>query len=232
MAVMARINTPNKRTTTVSSEATDYGLWSLVILNSAVFIFFAFSFFKPQTKRDWRSFGAFSAFLVALFTEMYGFPLTLYFLAGWLQTRYPDVDWFSHNSGHLLEMLFGWQGSPHFGPFHLLSTAFIVGGFYLIAAGWRTLYAAQKEGKLATTGLYAWVRHPQYVGFVSIMFGFLLQWPTLLTLAMFPVLLWMYSRLSVHEEQEVEKVFGDTWRQYAANTPRFIPSLCDLKQRI
>ncbi|AMQ87473.1 isoprenylcysteine carboxyl methyltransferase [Marinobacter sp. LQ44] len=229
---MARINTPNKRTTTVSSEATDYGLWSLVILNSAVFIFFAFSFFKPQTKRDWRSFGAFSAFLVALFTEMYGFPLTLYFLAGWLQTRYPDVDWFSHNSGHLLEMLFGWQGSPHFGPFHLLSTAFIVGGFYLIAAGWRTLYAAQKEGKLATTGLYAWVRHPQYIGFVSIMFGFLLQWLTLLTLAMFPVLLWMYSRLSVHEEQEVEKVFGDTWRQYAANTPRFIPNLRDLKQRL
>ncbi|BEH15777.1 methyltransferase family protein [Marinobacter shengliensis] len=216
----------------MSNEATDYGLWSLVVLNSAVFIFFAFSFFKPQTKRDWRSFGAFSAFLVALFTEMYGFPLTIYFLAGWLQSSYPDVDWFSHDSGHLLEMLFGWQGSPHFGPFHLLSTAFIVGGFYLIAAGWRTLYTAQKEGKLATSGLYAWVRHPQYVGFALIMFGFLLQWPTLLTLAMFPVLLWMYSRLSIHEEKDIETMFGQAWRDYAANTPRFIPRFRDYRKRV
>ena len=216
---------------TVSNETADYGLWSLVILNSAVFIFFAFSFFKPRTKQDWRSFGAFSAFLVALFTEMYGFPLTLYFLAGWLQSNYPNVDWFSHESGHLLEMLFGWQGSPHFGPFHFLSTAFIIGGFYLIAAGWRTLYAAQKEGKLATTGLYARVRHPQYAGFVLVMFGFLVQWPTLLTLAMFPVLLWMYSRLAIHEEREVEKMFGDTWRNYADKTPRFIPRLGNLSER-
>ncbi|TDX22545.1 hypothetical protein DFO67_12814 [Modicisalibacter xianhensis] len=144
----------------MNSGLQDYGLWSLVILNSTVFITFAFSFFRPQTRRDWRSLGAFSAFMVALFTEMYGFPLTLYFLSGWLQSRYPEVDWFAHDSGHLLEMLFGWQGSPHFGPFHLLSTVFIFGGFYLIATGWRTLYAAQREGVLATSGLYAYIRHP------------------------------------------------------------------------
>jgi len=216
----------------MNSELPNYGLWGLVVLNSAVFIFFAFSFFKPQTKRDWRSFGAFSAFLVALFTEMYGFPLTIYFLSGWLQSQYPDVNWFAHDSGHLLEMLFGWQGSPHFGPFHLLSTVFIGGGFYLIAAGWRTLYSAQKAGKLATTGLYAYVRHPQYVGFVLIMFGFLLQWPTLLTLVMFPVLLWMYSRLSISEEREAEKTFGEAWRHYANNTPRFFPRLRGLGRQV
>ena len=101
-----------------------YGLWSLVLINSAVFIFFAFTFCKPQTQRDWRSFGAFSAFLVALFTEMYGFPLTIYLLSGWLQTHYPGVDWFSHDAGHLLEMLFG-KASPHAGPFHILSYIFI-----------------------------------------------------------------------------------------------------------
>lgn len=210
---------------TMSDDVPAYGLWGLVLLNSAIFIFFAFSFFKPQTRRDWRSLGAFSAFLVALFTEMYGFPLTLYFLSGWLQSLYPEVDWFAHDSGHLLEMLFGWQGSPHFGPFHLLSTVFIAVGFWLIAAGWRSLYAGQQRGELATTGLYARVRHPQYVGFVLVMSGFLLQWPTLLTLVMFPILVWMYSRLAIHEEREVARRFGDTWQAYAARTPRFIPRL-------
>jgi methanethiol S-methyltransferase len=166
-------------------DAPAYGLWSLVIINSAIFIFFAFTFFKPQTKRDWRSFGAFSAFLVALFAEMYGFPLTIYLLSGWLQSRYPNVDWFSHDAGHLLEMMFGWKANPHAGPFHLLSFAFIGGGFIVISAGWKVLYEAQRQHALATTGIYSCVRHPQYVGFILVMFGFLLQWPTLLTLAMF-----------------------------------------------
>src|SRR6516162_10206645 len=131
-----------------------YGLWSLVIVNSVVFILFAYSFFKPQTPRDWRSFGAFSAFLVALFTEMYGFPLTIYFLSGWLQSRFPNVDWFSHDAGHLLEMIFGWKTNPHFGPFHILSNALIILGFIVISAAWRVLYEAQRTGVLATTGPY------------------------------------------------------------------------------
>jgi protein-S-isoprenylcysteine O-methyltransferase Ste14 len=209
----------------MNDAAPAYGLWGLVIVNSAIFIFFAFTFFKPQTTRDWRSFGAFSAFLIALFTEMYGFPLTLYFLSGWLQSRYPNVDWFSHDAGHLLEMMFGWKSNPHFGPFHLLSFAFIGGGFVLISAAWRVLYEAQRTGQLATTGPYGYVRHPQYVGFVLLMFGFLLQWPTLLTLTMFPVLVWMYARLARQEEREVAAEFGDVHRRYAAEVPAFIPHL-------
>jgi methanethiol S-methyltransferase len=205
-----------------------YGLWFLVVINSAIFILFAFSFFKPRTKRDWRSFGAFSAFIVALFTEMYGFPLTLFFLSGWLQGRYPEIDWFSHDAGHLLEMMFGWEANPHFGPFHLLSFVFIGGGFVLIAKAWKVLYDAQRQGSLATTGPYAYVRHPQYIGFVLIMFGFLLQWPTLLTLAMFPILVWMYARLARSEEREVAAEFGAAYRQYAARVPRLVPHLSQL----
>jgi protein-S-isoprenylcysteine O-methyltransferase Ste14 len=207
----------------MSSSTPAYGLWSLVIINSLIFIMFAFSFAKPQTSRDWRSFSAFSAFLVALFTEMYGFPLTIYLLSGWLQSRYPSVDWFAHDSGHLLEVLFGWRASPHFGPFHLLSFAFIGGGFILLSNAWKVLYAAQQTHTLATTGPYARIRHPQYVGFVLVMFGFLLQWPTILTLAMFPVLVTMYVRLALREEREVLGEFGDEYARYAVRTPRFFP---------
>lgn len=212
----------------MNGEAPAYGLWFLVAVNSAIFILFAFSFFKPRTKRDWRSFGAFSAFLIALFTEMYGFPLTLFFLSGWLQTRFPGIDWLSHDAGHLLEMLFGWKANPHFGPFHLLSFVFIGGGFILIARAWKVLYEAQRQGGLATTGPYAHVRHPQYLGFVLILLGFLLQWPTLLTLAMFPVLVWMYARLARSEEREVAAAFGEAYRRYADRVPAFVPRLSRL----
>ena len=207
----------------MDADAPAYGLWFLVVINSAIFILFAFSFFKPRTKRDWRSFGAFSAFLVALFTEMYGFPLTLFFLSGWLQSRFPEIDWLSHDAGHLLEMLFGWKANPHFGPFHLLSFVFIGAGFWLIAAAWRVLYTAQQQQVLATTGPYAHARHPQYVGFVLIMLGFLFQWPTLLTLAMFPVLVWMYVHLARQEEREVRAQFGEVYAAYARRVPAFVP---------
>ncbi len=156
----------------MTATSSAYGLWSLVIINSLVFIIFAFSFAKPQNMRDWRSFGAFSAFIVALFAEMYGFPLTIYFLSGWITSRVPGIDPFSHDAGHLLETLFGWRGNPHFGPFHLLSNALIVAGFFLLANAWKLLYRAQRSHTLATTGPYARIRHPQYAGFVMIMFGF------------------------------------------------------------
>jgi protein-S-isoprenylcysteine O-methyltransferase Ste14 len=209
----------------MTNEPAAYGLWGLVIVNSVVFILFAYSFFKPQTIRDWRSFSAFSAFLVALFAEMYGFPLTIYFLSGWLQSRFPGIDWFSHDAGHLLEMIFGWKANPHFGPFHILSFIFIGGGFVLISVAWKVLYEAQQRRELAVTGPYSYVRHPQYVGFVLIMFGFLLQWPTLLTLAMFPVLTVMYVKLAKSEERDAIAEFGDAYNAYAANVPAFIPRL-------
>jgi protein-S-isoprenylcysteine O-methyltransferase Ste14 len=206
-----------------ASNSPAYGLWTLVILNSIVFVIFAFSFARPQSPRDWRSFGAFSAFLVALFAEMYGYPLTIYLLSGWLTSRFPGIDFLSHDAGHLLEMMFGWRAHPHFGPFHLLSAAFIGAGFWLLAVSWKVLYEAQRNRRLATSGPYARIRHPQYAGFVLIMTGFLVQWPTLVTLAMYPVLVFMYARLAKREESDMLAQFGDEYRRYRNAVPGFIP---------
>lgn len=208
-----------------TGEAPAYGLWLLVIVNAAVFIIFAFSFTHPSTGRDWRSFGAFSAFLLALFTEMYGFPLTIYLLSGWLASRYPGIDLLAHNNGHLLTTLLGWQGDPHLSPFHLLSYVLIGGGFLLISSAWDVLYKAQRTHTIATTGPYVYVRHPQYIGFILIMLGFLVQWPTLITLLMFPILVTMYVRLARREEKESIAEFGEQYAYYAASTPAFFPRL-------
>jgi protein-S-isoprenylcysteine O-methyltransferase Ste14 len=204
-------------------ESSAYGLWSLVIINSLIFIIFAFSFTKPRTARDWRSFSAFSAFIVALFFEMYGFPLTIYLISGWLVGRYPGLDPFSHEAGHLWNTLLGWKIDPHFDPLHILSNIIIFGGFILLSAAWKVLYEAQRDHKLATSGPYSYVRHPQYVGFILIMLGFLFQWPTLVTILMFPILLTMYVRLARREEREVLAEFGETYRRYMESTPAFLP---------
>lgn len=202
-----------------------YGLWGLVIANSLVFIIFAFSFAHPQSRRDWRSFGAFSAFLVALFTEMYGFPLTNYLLLPWLTQHFPGINFLSHDAGHLLDMLTGWKLNPHFGPFHIASNILIVLGFMLLASAWDVLYKAQRAHTLASTGPYTKVRHPQYVGFIVIMIGFLLQWPTLITLVMFPILVTMYIHLAHREKRDSIAAFGDDYRQYMKDVPGFVPRL-------
>ena len=200
-----------------------YGLWPLVAINAAIFIAFAFSFTRPKTARDWRSLGAFSAFIVALFTEMYGFPLTIYLLSGWLTERYPGLDLFAHQTGHLWNTLFGWEVDPHLDPLHLASNVLLVAGLVILGASWKVLYQAQREGRIAKTGPYARIRHPQYAAFAIILFGFLLQWPTLPTLAMFPILLFMYVRLARREEREALERFGAEYAAYMAQVPAFIP---------
>ena len=208
----------------MNHEMPAYGLWPLVIINSAIFIIFAFSFVKPKTKLDWRSLGAFSSFIVALFVEMYGFPLTIYLMSGWLQSKFPEIDIFGHSGGHLWYTLFGFEGDPHLNPIHLISNVLIGVGFYIIYRSWKVLHAAQQRGQLATKGPYGVVRHPQYDGFVLIMLGFLIMWPTLLTLVMFPILVVVYVRLAKREEQLVSKEFDPDYSNYARVVPAFIPS--------
>ena len=209
----------------MNHDGSAYGMWGLVLIESAFFIIFAFSFTRPKTRTDWRSFGAFSAFIVALFAEMYGFPLTIFLLSGWLASHYPGVDFMSHESGHMLHTLLGLKGNPHMDPLHIVSEVLIVAGLFLLASSWRVLYAAQKSQTLATTGPYAYIRHPQYIAFIAVMFGFLLQWPTIPTLVMFPVLVWMYVRLAKAEERQVQTEFGEAYTDYPRGVPAFIPHL-------
>lgn len=199
-----------------------YGNWFVAITLSVVFILFTYESFKPKTRVDWRSFGAFSAFIIALFTEMYGFPLTIYLLSSWLGNRFPQIN-FSHNSGHLWEDLLGNTGDPHFSILHMLSYVLIIGGLILISASWKILYQATKRQVIAKTGPYKYIRHPQYVGFLVIIFGFLMQWPTLPTLIMAPILTFMYIRLARKEEKEV-LLQHPQYKHYLKITPAFLPS--------
>lgn len=202
-----------------------YGHWGLVIVNSLIILVFVFSFYKPRTRRDWRTFGSFAAFIVALFTEMYGFPLTIYLLSGWLTRHFPGINWFSHDSSHLLQTMLGWKGDAHIGPLHIVSNLLILGGMILLAAAWRVLYQAQRQGTLAASGPYARLRHPQYAAFILVMLGFLVQWATFPTLIMFPVLVWVYVRLAKREEKEALRALGKVYACYARQTPRFFPRL-------
>jgi protein-S-isoprenylcysteine O-methyltransferase Ste14 len=201
----------------------DYGMWPIVILGAGFIIAVAKSLVQPKTARDWRALGGFAAFIVALFTEMYGFPLTIYLFSGWLTSKFPDINFFAHNSGHLLETLFGWRANPHFGPFHVASIILIFYGFSLLSKSWKVLYQAQRAHRLAAAGPYARLRHPQYAAFIIIMVGFLVQWPTLLTALMFPVLVLMYVRLARKEEDDARQSFGEAWEAYARATPAWIP---------
>lgn len=201
----------------------DYGNWLLVFVNIFIFFYFIRSSFKPRTKTDWRTYQTFGAFVVALFAEMYGFPLTIYLLTSLFGNRL-GVD-FTHDNGHLLNLLLGFKGDPHFSFLHIVSYALIIGGFTLISNAWQILYKAQKRNELATSGIYKSIRHPQYVAFVLIIFGFLVQWPTLVTLLMAPILIWRYIRLAKIEEMEMLEQFGDVYIRYSQRTPRYFPNL-------
>jgi protein-S-isoprenylcysteine O-methyltransferase Ste14 len=199
-----------------------YGFWSLVVVNAAIFVLLALSFLTPVQRREWRSFGVFTAFVVALFTEMYGIPLTIYVLTAVLGSRYPALNPFSHASGHLWITLLG-GGAWMSGVIHLVSNALMGGGLLLMWAGWRKIH--QARGELVTDGVYARVRHPQYAGLFLITVGMLVQWPTIITIAAWPLLLTVYFRLARREEREAEALYGEAYRVYRARVPMFVPRL-------
>lgn len=208
----------------IDSGGYAYGLWPTVLFSILIVLFLIFSFIKPQKKFEWRSMSMFIGFMAALFTEMYGIPLTIYFLTGWLGSGYPVLDPFSHSSGHLVLVFLGLSKSVLVMTLlHLLTNGIIFLGFYIIYQAWKLIHEA-KEDTLETGGIYSHIRHPQYVGMWLVTVGFLIQWPTLITLAMWPALMIVYYRLSMQEEKELAEKFGEEFYKYREKVPAFIPN--------
>lgn len=202
------------------NDTYDYGMWVVVAFNVGLFLFFIGSFIAPTGRTEWRTMGVLTAFLVALFTEMYGFPLTIYLLTGWLGDAYPVLEPFSHKYGHLWVVVFG--GSDLAWVVVMgLSLLFMIAGYILLSKGWRQVHKA--HGGLVTGGVYAYVRHPQYTGLFLFIIGFLIQWPTLLTVLMAPILVFAYGHLARAEERRMLNQFGQRYTDYAHTTPAFFP---------
>lgn len=200
-----------------------YGFWTIVLFSVLITLFLVFSFVKPKNKFEWRSMSAFVGFIVALFTEMYGVPLTIYFLTGWLGKSYPVLDPFSHSNGHLVLVFLGLSNSIWaISILHLITNTIIFFGFYIVYKGWQQIHSAG-ENELVTDGIYAKIRHPQYVGMWLVTIGFLIQWPTIITLFMWPVLILLYYRLSIQEEETLLKKFGIDFERYKAYVPAYFP---------
>ncbi len=200
-----------------------YGMWPVVAFNVLLVLGFALSFVRPKGAVEWRRMGVFIAFIVALFTEMYGIPLTIYFLSQWLGNAYPVLDPFTHAHGHLWLVAFGLADSALAMTFlHIVSNGIMVLGFVLLYKGWVLIHGS--DGKsLVTSGIYAYMRHPQYVGLFLITFGLLVQWPTFITLVLWPFLTFAYYRLAMKEEREVAEEFPEAYVAYRKEVPAFVP---------
>lgn len=200
-----------------------YGMWTAVAFNILLIVFFVTSYIVPKKNIEWRSMGAFIGFIVALFTEMYGFPLTIYLISSWMGQSYPVLNPFTHNHGHLLLVFLGLADSPlAMTILHIVSNGIMLFGFYVIYQGWMLIFNSKGQ-KLVTEGVYSFVRHPQYSGLFLVTIGLLIQWPSFTSLVMWPILMFSYYRLTLREEKDVEKSFGKQYEEYRKRVPAFIP---------
>lgn len=193
------------------------GMWGLAAIVIVIVSWLMYRYLAPQSWKEWSRAGVLQAFIIAFYAEMYGFPLTIYFL-----TRFFGLDIHSGAGGNLWAQTFGTPMA------HLvamgLGYTIVFSGATFVVEGWRRIHRARKEEKLMTDGIYSRVRHPQYTGLFLIVFGEgVVHWPTLFSVAAFPIIVVAYTILARKEERQMLEKFGAAYREYRQKVPMFIP---------
>lgn len=193
------------------------GVWGLAAIVVVIVSWLMYRYLAPENWKEWTRAGVLQAFIIAFYAEMYGFPLTIYFLA-----RYFGLDLAWTEGGNLWAQLFG-TPIAHIVAM-VIGYAIVFSGATLVADGWRRIHQARRETRLVTDGVYARVRHPQYTGLLLIVFGEgIVHWPTIVSVAAFPVIVIAYTMLARKEERKMLEQFGDEYREYQRRVPMFIP---------
>jgi len=193
------------------------GMWGLAVIVIVIASWLLYRYLAPKGWKEWARAGVVQAFIIAFYAEMYGFPLTIYFLA-----RYFGLDLQWGKGGNLWAQLFGTE-TAHIVAM-ILGYAIVFSGATLVADGWRRIHQARRENTLMTDGVYARVRHPQYTGLFLIVFGEgIVHWPTILSVIAFPIIVLAYALLARKEERQMLAKFGNEYREYQRRVPMFIP---------
>ncbi len=210
----------------MNEDITHSGIWGVAAIMIVLASWVLYRYLAPKTWREWAGAGLVQAFIIALYAEMYGFPLTIY-----LMVRFFGLD-SANVTANLWSTVLG-MGELGMLISMLLGYALLFVGIGLFIQGWRELYRARQQNRLVTTGLYSLVRHPQYTGLFIGLFGEgVVHWPTLFSVALFPVIVLAYWLLARREEKQVLEQFGEEYRAYQRRVPMFIPRFGQWRQLV